>query len=82
MVQDQLFGTGAKYGFDVFSPVANKSKIKVRKFWGLVPMFVEVTVEKLVAGGHLFNHFICKIKRCFTIFRIGKFSINFVLSPY
>ena len=25
-------------------------KLKVRKFWGLIPTFVEVTGEKLVAG--------------------------------
>ena len=25
-------------------------KLKVRKFWGLIPTFVEVTGEKLVGG--------------------------------
>ena len=26
-------------------------KLKVRKFWGLIPTFVEVAREKVVAGG-------------------------------
>ena len=30
--------------------VANGLKLKVRKFWGLIPTFVEVTEEKLVGG--------------------------------
>ena len=29
-------------------------KLKVRKFWGLIPSFVEVTGEKLVGGGGAF----------------------------
>ena len=33
--------------------VAKESKLKVRKFWGLIPTFVEITGEKL-AGGTLF----------------------------
>ena len=31
--------------------VAKGSKLKVRKFWGLIPTFVEVTGEKLVGWG-------------------------------
>ena len=31
--------------------MAKKSKLKVRKFWGLPPGFAEVTEEKLVGGG-------------------------------
>ena len=30
--------------------VAKKSKLNVRKFGGLIPAFIEVTVEKLVGG--------------------------------
>ena len=30
--------------------VAKESKLNVRKFGGLIPAFVEVTVEKLVGG--------------------------------
>ena len=31
--------------------VAKRLKLKVRKFWGLIPTLVEVTREKLVGGG-------------------------------
>ena len=34
-----------------YNSVVNGLKLKVRKFWGLIPTFVEVTVEKLVGGG-------------------------------
>ena len=31
-----------------YTSVAKELKLKVRKFWGLIPTFVEVTGEKLV----------------------------------
>ena len=31
--------------------VAKGLKLQVRKFWGLIPAFVEATCEKLVEGG-------------------------------
>ena len=33
-----------------YTSVAKESKLKVRKFFGLIPTFVEVTGEKLVGG--------------------------------
>ena len=30
--------------------VAKGLKVKVRKFWGIIPTFVEITGEKLVGG--------------------------------
>ena len=33
-----------------YASVAKGSKLKVRKCWGLIPTFVEVTEEKLVGG--------------------------------
>ena len=33
-----------------YSSVAKGLKLKVRKFWELIPTFVEVTKEKLVGG--------------------------------
>ena len=33
-----------------YNSVANGLKLKVRKFWGLIPTFVEVTWKKLVEG--------------------------------
>ena len=37
-----------------YTSVAKELKLKVRKFWGLIPTFVEVTEEKLVAVGGAF----------------------------
>ena len=34
-----------------YTSVAKGLKLKVTKFWGLTPMFVEVTEGKLVGGG-------------------------------
>ena len=39
-------GTNLKF----YASVAKGLKLKVRTFWGLFPMFVEVTEEKLVEG--------------------------------
>ena len=33
-----------------YTSVAKELKLKVRKFWGLIPTFGEVTGEKLVEG--------------------------------
>ena len=33
-----------------YTSVAKGLKLKVRKFWGLIPTFIEVTGEKLVGG--------------------------------
>ena len=33
-----------------YSSAAKESKLKFRKFWGLIPTVVEVTEEKLVRG--------------------------------
>ena len=42
-------GTNLKF----YTNVAKGLKLKVRRFWGLIPMFVEVTGKKLV--GNLFG---------------------------
>ena len=36
---------------EFYTSVAKRLKLKVRKFWGLIPTFVEVTGEKLVGWG-------------------------------
>ena len=36
-----------------YTSVAKELKLKFRKFWGLIPTFVEVTGEKLVKGTFL-----------------------------
>ena len=42
-------------------------KLKVRKFWMLIPMFVEVTGEKLEVGGggELFAPILSRVNECF-----------------
>ena len=44
-------GTNLKF----YTSVAKRLKLKVRKFKGLIPTFVEVTGEKLVGRGALFG---------------------------
>ena len=46
-------GLGTNFKF--YTSVAKRIKLKVRKFLGLIPTFVEITGEKLVGGG-LFGH--------------------------
>ena len=36
--------------FKLYTSVAKRLKVKVRKFWGLIPLFVEVTGEKSVGA--------------------------------
>ena len=36
-----------------YTTVSKEFKLKVRKFWGLIPTFVEVTWEALVGGSPL-----------------------------
>ena len=50
LVQVQWFGTDARYGLELYTSVVKGSKLKVRKFWGLLPTFVEFAREKLVGG--------------------------------
>ena len=45
-----------------YTSMAKGLKLKVRKFWGLIPMFVEVTGEKLVQGEHFCPHFLNRVK--------------------
>ena len=41
-----VLGTNLKF----YTSVAKRLKLKVRKFWGLISTFVEVTEEKLIGG--------------------------------
>ena len=43
-------GTNLKF----YTRVAKGIKLKVKKFWGLIPTFVEITGKKLVGGGGFF----------------------------
>ena len=44
------FGLVLRTNLKCYDSVAKGSKLKVRRFWGPVPSFVEVTGEKLVGG--------------------------------
>ena len=44
------FATFYEYGLNFYNSVAKGSKLKVGKFWGLIPTFEEVTREKLIGG--------------------------------
>ena len=51
MVQVQQLGLELGTKLKFYTIVEKELELKVRKFWGLIPTFVEVTGEKLV-GGH------------------------------
>ena len=46
MVQVNNLGLALGAKFKFYTIVTNALKLKVRKFWGLIPTFVEVTREK------------------------------------
>ena len=50
LVQVQQFGTGTRHELEIYTTVAKGLKLKVRKFWRLIIIFVEVTGEKLEGG--------------------------------
>ena len=54
-----------------YTSVAKGLKLKVRKFWGLIPTFVEVTGEKLVGGPF-----------CPTLFILNRVKAYFVLKIF
>ena len=43
-------GLALGMNFKFYTSVAKGLKLEVRKFWGRIPTFVEVTREKLVGG--------------------------------
>ena len=49
-VSSKNLSHGANYIMDFYTSLSEGLKLKVRKFWGLIPTFVEVTGEKLVGG--------------------------------
>ena len=56
------FGLALGRNLKFYTSVAKGLEVKVRKFLGLVPTFVEFTREKLVGGGELFAPF-CILNR-------------------
>ena len=45
------FGLAPGTNLKFYTSVARGSKLKIRKFWELIPAFVEVTGKRLVRGG-------------------------------
>ena len=50
LVQVNYLGLALGMSLKSYASVAKGLKLKVRKFWELIPKFVEVTREKLVGG--------------------------------
>ena len=46
-------GLAIGIGLKFYNSVAKGLELKVRKFFGLIPTFVEVTGEKIVVGAYL-----------------------------
>ena len=59
------FGLAQGTNFKFYTIVVKRLKLKVRKFLGLVPMFVEVTEEKLVGGSLKILYGACKVIKKF-----------------
>ena len=53
LLQVQWFGTALGTNLKFYISVEKELKLKVRKFSGLIPTFVEVTRKKLVGGASL-----------------------------
>ena len=51
MVPNQLFGLTLSIALKFYASVAKGLKLKVKRFWGIIATFVEVTGETMV-GGH------------------------------
>ena len=71
LVQVQQFRTGTRYGLEILCQCGKRFKLKVGKFWRLIPTFVDIIGEKLVEGGGFLPppppilnrvkyHFMCK----------------------
>ena len=55
LVQVQYLGLALGIVLKFYTSVAKGLKRKVRKFWGLIPSFVQVTGKNLEWGGGLFG---------------------------
>ena len=62
MVQTQEIGTGSKYGLEILLQREKGLKVKVRKFFRLIPTFLEVTGGKLVEGRVFWSPILNRVK--------------------
>ena len=59
-----------------YTSVERRLKLKVKKFLGLIPTFVEVTEKNLVRGAFLTPHILSRVKYGFRSDCTEKFQIN------
>ena len=63
-----------------YTSVVKELKLKVRKFWGQIPTFVEVTVKKLIERGPfcspILNRVLTSIKLTWTLLDFYVFNIR------
>ena len=57
----------------LYTSVAKGLKLKFRKFWVLIPMFLEVTGGKLVRGGGFLPPILNKVKIKQDVQNVGQF---------
>ena len=50
MVPNQLFGLTLSIALKFYASVAKGLKLKVKRYWGIIATFVEVTGETMVGG--------------------------------
>ena len=50
MVPNQLFGLTLSIALKFYASVAKGLKLKVKRYWGIIATFVEVTGEAMVGG--------------------------------
>ena len=50
MVPNQLFGLTLSIALKFYASVAKGLKLKVKRFWGIIATFVEVTGETMAGG--------------------------------
>ena len=67
-----VLGTSLKF----YTSMAKRLKLKVRKFWGLIPTFVEVTGEKLVGGHFTLPPILNRVKNMFKVTFVTKTNSN------
>ena len=68
-MQVQQFRTGTRNGLQILHHCDKRAELKIRKFWVLIPTFVEVTGEKLV-GGLFATPILNRVKECWHLGKI------------
>ena len=75
---DLTLGTNLKF----YTSVAKRFKLKVKKFWGLIPKFVEITGEKLVEGVLFGSPILNKVKKTHPHRNFSESTARKLRDPY